>query len=83
MGKMLLYCSLWTSIGEFLLRHELKKYFIKMLDILRTKHIVYKMAIRMYVLKTDVNRNLPVMQSNNLHSFSDTVFLHSKDTWIR
>lgn len=51
-----------------------------MWDILRTKHIVYKMAIRMYVLKTDVNRNLPVMQSNNLHSFSDTVFLHSKDT---
>ena len=36
----------------------------------------------MYVLKTDVNANVPIMQSDNLHSLTGTIFLLLKDNYI-
>ena len=36
----------------------------------------------MHVLKTDVNANVPVMQSDNLHTLTGTIFLLLKDNYI-
>ena len=47
----------------------------KLLNILRTKHIYQKKGNLMQILKIDVNRHLPVIQSDNWHSFTGTVFL--------
>ena len=48
----------------------------KLLDILETKHLTYQKKVNlMQILKIDVNRHLPVTQSDNWHSFTGNVFL--------
>ena len=69
--------SLFTFILS-LLNHmcNQNRYFSKILDILGTKLAIYqKKENLMQIWKIDVNRHLPVMQSDNSHLFTDTYLL--------